>query len=165
MPRPESRDERIRIGPLSLITLITILSLAVLSVLAVTTANAASVMTQRQETSTAELYHNEVAAQTFMASLDNNLATVRSGSSSQSAASMAQSVLQQACADGMGATQGVTATATMEGNTLTAQFSGAAGRTLGVKATIEEDGTYTVVEWKMTGIQNEEPTDTLWTGA
>ena len=59
---PVSREENVRIGPVSVFTLIIIICLAVLAVLTISTANASLVLSQRQAVAAHELYLDETAA-------------------------------------------------------------------------------------------------------
>lgn len=71
----------VRMGPISLVSLIIVLCLAVMTVLSVSTAHAMNSSTQRQASSTTDVYRCEQAGQAFLANLDEVLANVRNGSS------------------------------------------------------------------------------------
>ena len=78
---PVSREENVRIGPVSVFTLIIIICLAVLAVLTISTANASLVLSQRQAVAAQELYLDETAAQAFIAEVDDRLTPLRAGGS------------------------------------------------------------------------------------
>ena len=74
------QGDHVRIGTISLFTLIAIICLAVLAVLAFSTANASLAMSERQAKAMSELYLDEVAAQEFLAGVDDALGDVRDAS-------------------------------------------------------------------------------------
>ena len=144
---PVSREENVRIGPVSVFTLIIIICLAVLAVLTISTANASLVLSQRQAVAAQELYLDETAAQTFLAEIDDRLAPLREGGN----------------ADAMSQVEVVT---NVSGQQIRAEFSCANGRTLKIVVTVLPDGTYRIDKWKMTAVVNEEqPMGNLYTGA
>jgi len=163
-----TESDNVRMGPISLFTLIIVLCLAVLSVLSVSTSNASLTMAQRRATATTELYLDETAAQAFMAYMDDELAGIRAagGTGAQGLAAV-DSNLAMICANAKATARGdVTVTASVKGDTVNAEFTCENGRTLIVQATIRDDCTYRIEKWKMTAVQNEEPTTGgLWTGA
>lgn len=157
MLRPES--DHVRMGPISLLALVIIIALAVLAVLAFSTANASSVLSQRQADAVAASYANERAAQEFVAGLDDVLAGVR-GEPTPATGSAAQAV-EQALGSLCEAAQragdvGQSASAAMEGNVVSATFSTGDGKALDIRVTVREDGTYQVDSWKMSAVYNEE---------
>ena len=144
-----SHEDRVRIGPISLLTLITVICLAVLAVLAISTAHASLVMAQRQADSVSDMYLNETAAQQFVANVDDALA--------HGGADNVQRVLFSAARDAEDAAGGqVSANASMEGDVVSADFTCVNGRVLSIEVTIRENSTYRIDKWKVTAVQNEE---------
>ena len=135
-------------GPLALFTLVTVLCLAVLAVLAISTANATNALALRRANATTQLYLDETAAQTFVATLDEQLAQ---GSSPDTASQMASEAARVATSDQ------VTVTASYSGTTHTASFDAGNGRQLDIELNVEEDGSLSVQKWRMTTVVNEEP--------
>ena len=142
-------EERVRIGPISVFTLIAVICLAVLAVLAFSTANAAYTMSQRQATSVSGLYLNETAAQEFVAGIDEALAGEGGDGVERALPALCQAA--QKATDGR-----VTASASMEGNVVSAQFVNDNGRVLTIEVTIRDNDTYRIDKWKVTAVQNEE---------
>jgi len=141
-----SHEGDLGIGMISVFALIVILCMAVLSVLAFSTAHSSLVLSQRQASSTQELYLNETAAQTFIAGLGG------------------QANLDALCDEAEAATDGaVSATATAGGDTVQAEFTCAGGRTLSIEVTVQPDGSVRVDSWRMTAVEAEEqPIGTLY---
>lgn len=55
--------------------------------------------------------------------------------------------------------------ASVNGNEVSAEFSCANGRTLNIVVTMQDGATYSIDQWKMSAVQNEEqPEGRLWTG-
>ena len=162
------RADNVRIGPISVFTLIIVLCMAVLAVLSFSTAHASAVMAERQATATSELYIDEVAAQEFVAGLDDLLAGVRARNANEERAVrvVSDSLIElrdkaQAAASGQ-----VEVTAGISESTVTARFECQNGRTLYIAITIRPDATYRIDTWKMSAVQNEaQPEGSLWTGA
>ena len=159
------RGDNVRIGPVSIITLIVVICMAVLAVLAASTAHATATITDRQAESTQMLYQNELAAQEFVASVDDVLARARSAEATNVAA-LVENGLDKACANAREAADGrVECTANMNGNTVTAEFVCDGKRQLNIAITIRDDATYRIAKWKMASVQQEAPTaGSLWTG-
>lgn len=167
-----TREENVRIGPISIFALIVIICLAVLAVLTVSTAHASLVLSQRQAQATHELYLTETAAQTFIAGIDEQLGDMRAPSAA-SADNDAQSKLRiidsslvalrdeaREAVDGQ-----VEITASTINDQVIAEFSCEGGRTLKIAVTILSDGTYRIDKWRMTAVENEEqPLGNLYTG-
>ena len=151
--RLKERNDNVHIGGISIFVLIIVLCLAVLSVLTLVTAHSSLVLSERQAATTADLYRNEAAAQTFVAGLDE-----AAGAGGVDQAAVDALVAQAAQADGS-----VTATATLEGETVEAAFSCESGRTLEIAVTVLPDGGYRIDKWRMTAVENEEqPIGTLY---
>ena len=163
---PVSREENVRIGPISVFTLIIIICMAVLAVLTISTANASLVLSQRQAVAAQELYLDETAAQAFLAEVDDRLTPLRAGGSAN-----AMSVLEADLVPMRNAAQDavdgqVEVLTNVSGQQLNAEFSCANGRTLKIVVTVLPDGTYRIDKWKMTAVVNEEqPMGNLYTGA
>jgi hypothetical protein len=162
------RAENVRIGPISLFTLIIVLCMAVLAVLSFSTAHASMVMAERQATATSELYLDEVAAQEFVAGLDDELAAVRAanGNGSAGVKRVSDALIDLRDAAQAAAGNQVEVTAGIADSTVTARFECQNGRTLYLAITILSDATYRIDTWKMSAVQNEaQPEGSLWTGA
>ena len=156
---------RLHIGPLTLITYIAIISLAVLAVLTLTTANASNTLAQRQASATSQAYAEETCAQTFLAHVDETLSTSQATTSTELAQQVnaqLDSALEAARAV---SSEGVEATASVSGTTVTAQFSCEGGRTLNVELDIRSNRTYDITQWNMAAVVNNAEDDTLWSGA
>ena len=121
-----AREDKVRIGPISVITLIAVICMAVLAVLSASTANATMTISQRQAAATQELYANERAAQEFVASVDDTLAPVRAGGGgAQSGAATVEGALDAICEAARSAADGTVAvTASVDGTTVKAEFVG-----------------------------------------
>lgn len=162
------RSGNVRIGPISLITLIVVISMAVLAVLAVSTANATMAISERQSDAVKEMYLNENAAQEFVASVDEVLVGVRSGKASASkAASAVNGSLDAICEAARQAGDGqVSVTASVEDNSIKAEFIGQTMRRLSIGITIRDDATYRIEKWKAAAVQQDAQTmGNLWAGA
>ena len=144
-----TREERIRIGPISLFTLIAVISLAVLAVLAFSTANASYTFSQRQASSIAAVYLNESAGQELVAGIDDELS--KGGSANLQAALPMIAAAAENAVDGR-----VTVSAKMVDNVVYAEITNENNRVLTIEVTIRDNGTYRIDKWKVTAIQNEE---------
>lgn len=143
------REEKIRIGPISLFTLISVICLAVLAVLAFSTANASYTMSERQARSVTGMYQNEQAAQEFVACLDDALAS--------GGTAAVEPALASACTSAREAAGGeAEVTASMANSIVYAQFTSNDGRVLDIEVTIRNDASYRIDKWKVTAVQNEE---------
>ena len=167
---PVTREENVRIGPISVFALIIIICMAVMAVLTISTAHASLILSQRQAQATHELYLDETAAQTFVAEMDDHLEEARSSASSAAGAAGARNIETNLVAirdRARNATDDeVEIVASMNGQRLYAEFSCAGGRTLNIIVTILPDGTYRIDKWKMSAVENEEqPMGTLFTGS
>lgn len=140
----------VRIGPISLFSLIILLSLAVMAVLAITTAQATNASAEKQALFTSDSYENEVAAQEFVASVDTELAAVKNdGGTRSEALGRLGSILPEA--------------ATIDGDSIHAEFSQASGRTLKVSLMITNSLSCQITEWKtVTNVDNREEQPELW---
>ena len=162
------RKNNVRIGPISIITLITVICMAVLAVLATSTANATMAISQRQSDAVREMYLNECAAQEFVAGIDDVLSDVGSSKLSASqAASAVNTSLGVICEAARDAGEGeVSVTASVEGNVVTAEFTGQTMRRLSIGISIGDNATYRIEKWKSAAVQQEaQPVGNLWTGA
>lgn len=159
------KTEKVRIGPISIITLIIVVCMAVLAVLSVSTANATMSISNRQADATKELYLNECAAQEFVAGVADAL----SGTSGKAGAGAkaVQGALDSICEAARTAADGqVDVVANVDGTTVTAEFSGPKMRRLSIAITIGGDAAFRIEKWKAAAVQGEGPTgDNLWTGA
>ena len=173
----------VRIGPISLFTLIIILCLAVLAVLSVTTARAELSITERQATTTTETYELESAAQRFVAEVDRALGAgdaalaavladygIVAGSDATPAAG--ETIEDDTMVAGGDASAGTTlddtaisVDGTFDGTLLSATFSLESGRTLAAVLRINDNGTYTIEQWKTTTQWTDDGTGAnLWLG-
>ena len=140
--------EDVRMGPVAIFTLMAIICLSVLAVLALSTANATQALAQRRAEATTQLYLDETAAQTFVATLDAGY----SGGATAQALEDAQAAARQATGDA------VAITAARNGNVVEATFDAGNGRHLDITVRLEPDGTIGIDKWRMTTVVNEEPT-------
>lgn len=142
------RQGAVRIGPVSILVLTIMLCLSVMAVLAFTTAEAEKSITFRQEKSTAEMYANELEGQTFLAHLDEALAT-----SSSVSAALASLDLPEGT--------------TFENNVLKVAFEQAGGRRLDIELEIPSNASsYRVVAWRASTEWNEDDPDMVfWSGS
>lgn len=154
-----------RHGLISLLTVVVIISLATIAVLTVATGHAMGALSERQANMTVESYKDEIAAQTMLAEVDDELLAARKDGTSGAASIMARIeskanlMLAQACPEG------ITATYDIEGTVLTCTFISENGRRLQTGVSIGDDATYDIVSWKLTAAPQEEDNgDTLWTG-
>lgn len=173
-------EDKVRIGPISIITLIAVISMSVLAVLSVSTAQATNTISTRQAQATSELYLNETAAQEFMAGLDDLLAGYRTSTAATDsftpveqtdaidAAQVAKQVeagLDDVCAKAREAVDGqVDLTASVEGTSVKADFEGPSMRRLSIAVTIQDDATYRIDKWKASAAQQIQQTENLWAG-
>jgi hypothetical protein len=162
-----SRVNKVRIGPISIITLIAVLCMAVLGILTISTANATYTISNRQADATAYMYRNETAAQQFVAELDDSLARVRRAGGTQEEAELAVNLaLDDIASDARKAADGeVSVVASLDDNRVTAEFICANTRMLNIAITIRDDATYRIEKWEMAAVQNGvQTTGHLWTG-
>lgn len=160
--------EKVRIGPISLITLIIVICMAVLGVLAASTSHATQTISQRQANASQQLYLNEKAGQEFLASTDAILVEERAaGASAYAAAAAVEGELDAICQAARDAADGhVECTANMDGTTVRAEFVCDDARTLSIAVTIRDDATYRIDQWKMASAQQEaQGMGNLWSGA
>ena len=170
----------VRIGPISLFTLIIILCLAVLSV---PTARAELSITERQAATTTETYELESAAQRFVADVDGALAqgdaalavvladygiAADSGATPAAGETIEDDTMVAGGDTPAGATLDDTAISiggTFDGTLLSATFAMESGRTLAVVLRINDNGTYTIEQWKTTTQWTDDGTGAnLWLG-
>lgn len=161
------KADKVRIGPISVITLIAVICMAVLAVLSASTSYASATISDRQSNATQMLYLNECAGQEFVAGVDDALAATRAqGGSAADGARAVNQQLDAICQHAREAGKGqVDCTANVEGTRITAEFVCGGARRLSVAITISDDATYRVTAWKMSSDQREAPTaGTLWQG-
>lgn len=159
--------ERVRIGPITVLTLVTVICLSVLAVLAISTAHATEVLTQRQADAATQQYVSEIAAQTFVAETDARLASVRdSGGDNKAGAQAVRKDIDAICAAATEAGNGsIEVEADVDESAVTATLTSATGRTIIIKLAIDKNAGYRIEKWKVTAVQNEEqPMGDLWTG-
>ena len=161
-----SKVDKVRIGPVSLITLIVVICMAVLAVLTASTAHATLSISQRQAEATSGLYENERAAQELVANVDDALAALGGGISAQDGASALDAALDGICEKTRSATgETVGIEAEMDGLTLKATFTNSLSRRLNVEITVLDGGAYRIDRWKSAGQQQEaQGAGTLWMG-
>lgn len=151
--RANPQVENVRMGPLALFTLVAVLCLATLAVLSLSTANATLTMAQRRATATTQLYLDEAAAQTFMATLDEQLAA---GASDEDALAAAREAALGSVDSGT-ADQLQVSASNPDAGLFQASFDCGNGRHLDVTLHRETDGSLSVQAWRMTTVQNDEP--------
>ena len=145
-------SDNVRMGPLALFTLLTVIALSVLAVLAVSTANASLALSQRRATATHQLYLDETAAQTFVATLDGQL---QGEATPEDALETARAAALASAPDG--ADEQLVVTASVADDRYQASFDCGNGRQLNIALRFEADGSYRVEEWRMTTVVNDEP--------
>lgn len=143
--------ENVRMGPLSIFTLVSIVCLAVLAVLATSTANATMAMSQRRSDATTQLYIDEVAAQTFMATLDAQLVQ---GADDSTAIRIARDAARASAPEGTE----LQIDASLDDEGYHASFDCGNGRELDITLQVNKDGSLDVRTWRMTAVVNDEPT-------
>lgn len=181
----------VRIGPISLFTLIIVLCLSVLSVLSLTTARAELSTTERQAATTTETYRLEVAGQAFVAEVDGALAkggaaldevlaaygiAGASAAVSDGDAAAGETIEDEGptgvaapaagtVVDDGGTGGAITASGTFDGHLVSATFAMDSGRTLAVVLRVNDNGTYTIEQWKTTTQWTDDGTgERLWLG-
>ena len=175
MPRiPDSArtayENKVRIGPISVIALVIIISIAVLAVLAISTAHASLTVAKMQADSLADTYANETAAQQFVAELDDAVkSTVARNGNAADAMPQVQAqlpIMLEAASDAAReAGYDVQASADVSGRMVNAEFSSGNARNLSITVTVRDDGTYYIEKWKVAAVHNEEqPAGNLWSG-
>lgn len=138
----------VRMGPLALFTFLAIMCLSVLAVLCVSTANATLALSERRAEATTEVYRDEVAAQAFVAALDEQVV----------AGAQPETALDSARTAALDTTEGeLSVVAAQDGEKYEASFDCGNGRQLNIVLTYKQDGTYRVEEWRMTTVVNDEP--------
>lgn len=156
----------VRIGPVSLFVLVIALCLAVLAVLSVTTAHAQAAITNQQAIAITDAYKNEIAAQEFMAAIDDQLAQAQSRAETpeQLQNSMVSFIDEYNDRDG---NQGLgeSALISYDDSVITAEFGQASGRLLTIKVAINSNYTYLILAWQATTDWEEPGSDTtFWAG-
>ncbi len=149
--RPQD-TENVRMGPIAIFALIAVLSLATLAVLAASTAHATLSLSQRRAVATTQLYLQEEAAQTFVATLDAGLAQ-----------GMPDKEAIAAACDAAGSVSAstetpITVSASGTHPNYTASFDCGNGRLLNIALHYTTDGALSIDQWRMTSVVNEEPT-------
>lgn len=153
----------VRIGPVSLLTLLIVLCLAVMAVLAVTTAQATYAVTSRQASFTKDTYANEAAAQRFVATLDEVLQDQRSAGAARNDVmqTLNRNLPRMLEESSDGATS---ASATIDGNIVSASFVTESGRVLNVELVVKANLAYEIGQWKTAPPADKGASETLWTG-
>lgn len=147
----------VRIGPSSLVTLVAALLLAVLAMLCATSANAQSVMANREANSLEESYAVDSYGQCIVAGIDEQL---HSGASSMNDVYQNFSALEEKAAS---ETSHYNLKTNASLNNGSIQFSVAAsnGRTLNASVS-EKAGSISIDSWKLTTNTNQEDSELLW---
>lgn len=162
LPQLASRQpQRVRMGAITLFALVVVICLAVLAVLSLTTANASLTLSQRQAVAMSELYLDEQAAQEFVAGVDDTLSELRGviqKGRGQQGLQAVQASLDELCSKASSSVEGkVQVDAVVEDDQITADFTCGNGRLLRVVMTVGDDCAYHIEKWKMSAVQNEEP--------
>ena len=124
----------IRIGPISILSTVIIICLACLATLSITTSLVSQKSANNQADHTASVYANEMAAQSFLADVDDTLAEVKnSGGSYKTAMQRLKNEAPEGC--------------TVTNNELRVAFVNQDTQKLNVTLRINEDFTYTIVQW------------------
>lgn len=166
-------------GPVSLVALIIVLCMAVMCVLSITTARAMYSSTERQASSTVEVYACEQAGQQFLANVDETLASVRSsGNVSKSTAMQALREAGNSLVTSINIkpaqtsqiSPSISSAIEVSNNddasvSVSATFVTEGDRRLSVTLGITDSATYEILSWKTTTFWNNyNSTDTLWSG-
>lgn len=151
-----------RIGPISLFTLICVLLLSVLAVLCVTSANAAATMSARQAAATAETYRLDACGQEAIAVVDETLRGMRPASATEVASAAAER-LRANPGTLAGSDEDFAIDAQADGSRIDLTITAPGGKTLSAAIRVNDDSTYAVDEWEITGTQAESD-ETLWSG-
>lgn len=159
------KNNGLRIGPISLLTLISVLLLAVLAMLCFTTSNAARAMSARQASAATNSYLLESCAQELLASMDeiaHDGAT--DAQSAVSAISSQLNELKENAIDSDSAEElSINAKATDTSVAFSVNTQG--GQRIDACVTYHDDLTYSIDQWKITTTQDDEDTETLWSGS
>ena len=155
MRTAKSQVENVRMGPLALFTLVVVLCLSVLAVLSVSTANATLALSERRASATRQLYLDEQAAQTFVATLETALVD---GMDATAARTAAEQAAREAVAPQLVSDEQLTVTSDYQNRVFDASFDCGNGRQLDISLHQEEDGSLSVQKWRFTAVVNEEPT-------
>ena len=176
-----------RMGSLSVFALVVIVLLAILAALSFTTSRASFVMANRQAVAVEHRYLVESSAQEFIAQLDNALYAHRGAASasdsdessnleedtdesgaSASASSAARTsvmnsvhtTLSTMCAHARDAGKGVVQVeASIVANRVYATFALEDGRKLSVEVLVNDNATYEIESWKLSTVENIEPSN------
>lgn len=162
-------NNSVRMGPISLFTLVVVLCLAVMSVLCFSLAHSSLTVAQRQADFATDSYANESSGQEFVAAVDEVLAGLSGdkaaagpatgAEAADSAASTARPVIGKesamAALRARGAELAPKAKLSFGSDTVTADFLLPSSRRLYVELRINDDATYSVVQWKQTTRQDK----------
>ena len=143
----------VRIGPVTVISFVIILCLAVLAVLAVTTARVSSAEAERQAEFIRSTYSNEFTAQQYLADVDAALAKASAKGESVSKAMARVRAASPAAAS-------------VDGRIVSLAYQTELGRRLTLRLRVNDDLTYTVLQWTTSTEWIEEPQteENLWSG-
>ncbi len=159
-----TKNNGVRIGPISLLTLIAVLLLAVLAMLCVTTSNAARAMSERQATGATASYALEACGQDLLARLSDAAQGNDDASAAVEAIDGELDELTAAALDEASA-EGLSIKAETSDRTVTFTISADDGRTLDGSVTFADDLTYSIDTWKITTVQSDETEVNLWSGS
>ena len=159
-----TKNNSVRIGPISLLTLIAVLLLAVLAMLCTTTANAARAMSQRQATGATAAYALEACGQDLLADLNDTAQGSDSASAAVSAIAddlddLKALVLEETDIDGL------SIEAEASDKTVSFTVTSEDGHALNASVTFADDLTYSIDTWKITTVQSDETEENLWSGS
>ncbi len=159
-----TKNNGVRIGPISLLTLIAVLLLAVLAMLCVTTSNAARAMSERQATGATASYALEACGQDLLARLSD---AAQGNDDASAAVNAIDSELDELTAAALdeASVEGLSIKAETSDKTVTFTISTDDGRTLDGSVTFADDLSYSIDTWKITTVQSDETEVNLWSGS
>lgn len=147
----------VRIGPSSLVTLVAALLLAVLAMLCATSANAQSVMSNREANSLTESYAVDSYGQCVVANIDENL---HSGASSMSAVYQNMPEIEEKAKE-QSSSSNLAMSSSLQDNSIIFNIEAPNGRML--EATVsEKSGSVSIDSWKLTTNTEQSSNETLW---
>lgn len=151
----------VRIGPSSLVTLVAALLLAVLAMLCATSANAQSVMSNREANSLTESYAVDSYGQCVVANIDEKL---HSGASSMNDVYQSISEIEEK-AEAQCSSSNLVMSASLQDKEIVFSIVAPNGRMLEASVS-EKAGSVSIDSWKLTTTnQDSSDTDTLWSSA
>lgn len=180
-----ARTGAVRMGVLNLLVMVIALSLAVLAVLALTTARAGQTLSEREAQTVQEIYACDAAGQRFLAAADAQIALFEDDDSADhilltmltAEGNLAQAAQDDQIAAACGVQAQVEALTRYEATdalgermeraaplticALRGTFTAQDGQRLSCLVAINNDRTYTVLQWQQTKVWEDAPGETL----